>query len=112
MPMTEAEWTACADPLVMLHFLRGKASDRKMRLFACACVARIRPLLTSPLGEVALKVSERFADGLATVEELQGTAVVAFGPQRRVRFGRKLERHPLDLDILARTASRSANSAR
>jgi len=26
--------------------------------------------------------------------------VVAFGPQRLVRVGPKLERHPLDLDIL------------
>ena len=26
--------------------------------------------------------------------------VVAFGPQRRVRLGPKLEGHPLDLDIL------------
>jgi hypothetical protein len=27
--------------------------------------------------------------------------VIAFGPQRRVRFGRKLEGHPLDLDLPA-----------
>src|SRR5438270_24210 len=35
--MTEAEWLACADPEPMLVFQRGKATDRKLRLFACAC---------------------------------------------------------------------------
>jgi hypothetical protein len=35
--MTEAEWLAATDPRPMLDFLRGKASDRRLRLFACAC---------------------------------------------------------------------------
>ena len=34
--MTAAEWDACADPRPMLDFLHDKASDRKLRLFACA----------------------------------------------------------------------------
>jgi hypothetical protein len=37
--MTEAEWNGCTDSINMLRFLtvEGKASDRKLRLFTCAC---------------------------------------------------------------------------
>jgi hypothetical protein len=38
--VTEDAWLACANPEPMLAFLRGRASDRKFRLFACACCRR------------------------------------------------------------------------
>ena len=31
--MDEATWLACADPQRMLEFLRGRAGERKLRLF-------------------------------------------------------------------------------
>lgn len=39
--MTEAGWLAATNPQSMLAVLRGKASDRKSRLFACRVPRRI-----------------------------------------------------------------------
>src|SRR5262249_44716430 len=60
--MTEAEWLACADPEPTLTFLRGKASERKLRLFALACCARIDHLITDPRSRAALDFAERHVD--------------------------------------------------
>jgi hypothetical protein len=62
--MTEAEWLACTDPQVMLDSLAGRASSRKLRLFACACCRRIWPLLVVGRSVRAVKAAEGYADGL------------------------------------------------
>ena len=62
--MTEREWLAGTDPQEMLEFLRGKVSDRKLRLFAVACPRRFLPLTHDPRVGGALDIAERFADGL------------------------------------------------
>ena len=49
----------------MLMWVRGFASARKLRLFACACCRRIGHLLIDPRAQDALATAERFADGLA-----------------------------------------------
>ena len=76
--MNEQEWLACDDPVKMIHFLfegsrrlldRTVAypiSDRKLRLFACAACSAF-PV---PNEMDAVEVAERYADGLATIEQL------------------------------------------
>lgn len=71
--MNRREWTACADPRAMLPFLQGKVSDRKLRLFACACCRRIIHLV-EPHNRLMLDVAERYADGKAMDSELSSAA--------------------------------------
>lgn len=42
----EKTWLACADSCKMLDFFRDDPPDRKMLLYAAACYARVRSLLT------------------------------------------------------------------
>ena len=59
----------------MLHVLKGRASDRKLRLFAAACCRHFEPLLaTDDASRHAVEVLEQFADGDATAQSsLAGT---------------------------------------
>jgi hypothetical protein len=68
--MTEQEWLSCTDRFVMLNFLRGNPSDRKLRLFAVACCHRIWHLLPNAAARNLLEIAERYADGDASDEEL------------------------------------------
>ena len=68
--MTEAEWLACTDPERMLEALRGKVSDRKLRLLAVASCRRVWPQLTGPIWREAVERSEHLAEGQAGSEEL------------------------------------------
>ncbi len=65
--MTEADWLDCPDPRIALHYLRGKVSDRKMRLFGCACCRGLFHPFQSRSHLQAVDASERVADGLGEI---------------------------------------------
>lgn len=87
--MTEAEWAVCCKPYEMLACLQetGSASERKLRLLACACVRRLWPLLIDDRSRQAVEVGERFADGTAGVKELRRANGRAAKAACRVRGG-------------------------
>lgn len=60
--MTEAEWITCIDPRRMLEFMRGRASERKLRLFACACCRQGWARITVPRIKELVEIAERYAD--------------------------------------------------
>jgi hypothetical protein len=78
--MKEDQWNRCTDPKAMLEFLRssGRASERKLRLFAVACCHGVWNWMTDRRSRQGVKVAERYADGLASGEDLadarEGTA--------------------------------------
>jgi hypothetical protein len=83
----EVAWLSCDDVTPMLEFLRGKTSERKLRLFAAACVRSHWELLVDPRSRAAVELSERVADGTSPPEELAAAyraawAVVPLLPDR------------------------------
>ena len=76
--MTEAEWLACTRPEAMLKVLRGKASDRKLRLFACACARRIWEQTDKyEFDRSTIHAVELLAEGPADVKKLADVREVA-----------------------------------
>jgi hypothetical protein len=72
--MTKEQWLTCADPMILLNAVRQqfrqRRSDRKFRLFACACVRHIwwqQPDEDLPR---ELDLCERCADGEVTTRAL------------------------------------------
>jgi len=75
--VNESEWLACTDPKAMLEFLAGKVSERKLRLFLCACSHHIERALTDCRSWQAIEVAERYVDGTATSDELAAAHAAA-----------------------------------
>lgn len=84
--MTEQEWLVSVEPAAMQEFLRLRAGaafvhepwSRKLRLFAVACCRQVWGAITDERARRAIEVAERYADGMATAEELES----AYAPCR------------------------------
>jgi len=92
--MTEEDWLVCANPTPMWWIVEGRASDRKLRLVACACCRRIWHLLSEGSKQI-VESAEHLADGLITVEEAQ----------EFLRIGSEVDRIPLGIDEYSVTRS-------
>jgi hypothetical protein len=70
--MTESQWKQCQDTAKMLKFLLAKriAPDRKSRLLCTACLRQGWGELPSDPHRKAVELGERYADGLAGIDEL------------------------------------------
>jgi hypothetical protein len=66
----------------MLDYLRrrGGASDRKLRLFACACARQVWHLMDDLRPRAAVEMAERYAEGGATAKELATAGEAAYEP--------------------------------
>jgi hypothetical protein len=83
--MTEQEWLTCTKPEKMLEFLRGNASERKLRLFACACARQLWQLLAQDVWRApidarsrgAVELAEAYVEGGASENDLRAAATAA-----------------------------------
>src|SRR4051794_8469048 len=73
----KADSLDCGDADAMQKYLIGTGNKRKVILFAVACCRRIWHLLDDNRSRVAVEVLERYADGLASEEELAAVAAPA-----------------------------------
>jgi hypothetical protein len=72
--VTEVQWLTCTDPNSMLEFLRGRATERKLRLFAVACCRHISHIIDAQ-GHRAIAVAEQQADGECGVVKTLWTTI-------------------------------------
>jgi hypothetical protein len=84
---------------MLASLLLRTADERRSRLFGCAAVRSVWSLLHDPRSRKAVEVAERYADGLATFEELlqaesdawHAAADAAFVPTGAAAWARALE---------------------
>jgi hypothetical protein len=68
--MNEQEWLVCTHPWLMFEAVNEVATDRKFRLFACACYRLNWPSVTDALARSAVLLAEQYADGVISWETL------------------------------------------
>jgi hypothetical protein len=69
--MTEQEWLECMDPTLLLDYLQGKASDRKLLLFASACCWRVQSFMRADSLKIAVFTSRNAEDAKRKARHLE-----------------------------------------
>jgi hypothetical protein len=92
-PPTEDDWRTGTNLDLLLAFAAGRASRRKVRLFASACVRLLWDKLEAPELRRAVVVTERFLDGRASAGELHVAANDANEARNAVGWGADGRRH-------------------
>jgi hypothetical protein len=95
--VSESAWKEESDPQKLLALLHN-ASERKQRLFAAACCRHGWHLLEDERSRQAVRVAERFADGLATLEEMRLARVAAFYAAREAHGNGARAAHYVAID--------------
>lgn len=85
--MTEKDWLESTDPTPMLECVRGKMSERKLRLFAVGCCRRVWGLIKDEHFRSAVLAAELFADSMITKEEMTETRRAAIPYFVQLRSG-------------------------
>jgi hypothetical protein len=97
--MSEAYWLACDDPASMLEYLRSRASNRRLRLFAVACCRKVWPYLQDQRSRQAVETAESYADGQISIGSLLDASEAAesalYSIARPVRKSGRDERRAL-----------------
>src|SRR4051812_44930690 len=73
--MTEADWLAATEPVPMLKLLKGRASDRKLRLFLVASARLAWDRVPAGAMRDAVDAAELYADAavpVARVDDYRG----------------------------------------
>jgi hypothetical protein len=78
-PSCVGDWPHRANVRILWQCVRRKVSERKARLFACACLQRHEGLLDAPYGP-ALTAYESHADGRISAAELEAATATARRP--------------------------------
>ena len=115
--MTEKEWLECADPRAMLGFLKGRTSQRKLRLFTCSCCRAFWHLLIDERSRQAVEIAEQYADKKKTCEEVAEAFREACEASLRIRQSAEWSetvlrfRRPRDPEQVSRAAFVAAFAA-
>jgi hypothetical protein len=70
--MTEQDWLTTTNPYDLTHY-KACRSNRKRRLFSCAVARHVLFLISDGRYQQTVELAERYADGVATEEEMRAT---------------------------------------